>query len=209
MTDFVPDHVPEEKDLTIAGKWIRELIRGAGPAEIPYSDAVVKKDGLSKFRSWISDSLGPRGYAPLQRWKNFALISVFAVALTYLCSSLIRKRVHVHTYDDIYGPREKTKKSILARVLILVSSACTFVYLCWRVFLSIPVEAGVIAVAANLILLAVEILGFAESLVMYENMMGMRKHTLPEIREEEYPDMDIFIMPASGTGCSDCQPWCG
>jgi hypothetical protein len=44
---------------------------------------------------------------------------------------------------------------------------------------------------------------------MYENMMGMRKHTLPEIREEEYPDMDIFIMPASGTGCSDCQRWCG
>lgn len=64
---------------------------------------------------------------------------------------------------------------------------------CWRIFLSIPVEAGAIAAAANLILLAVEVIGFAESLVMYENMMGMRKHTLPEIREEEYPDVDIFI----------------
>ena len=64
---------------------------------------------------------------------------------------------------------------------------------CWRIFLTIPVEAGAIAVAANLILLAVEVIGFAASLVMYENMMGMRKHTLPEIREEEYPDVDIFI----------------
>ncbi len=106
-TDFVPDHVPEDKDLTRAGRWIRELIRGADPKEIPYSDAVVEKDGLSRFRSWISDSLGPRGYAPLRRWKDFALISFIAALLAFIAGSVLRKNAHGHTYDDIYGPKEK------------------------------------------------------------------------------------------------------
>ena len=75
----------------------------------------------------------------------------------------------------------------------MASTFLTLIYLCWRIVWSVPVDSGVPAVAGNLILLAVEILGFAESLVLYRNLMGLKKHPLPEIPEDAWPEVDLFI----------------
>lgn len=84
------------------------------------------------------------------------------------------------------------RRSVI-RVILVISSVLTLVYLTWRVIYSVPTKYGYLAVAANLILLAVELLGFLESLVLYRNLMGLRNYTLPEISDEAYPDVDVFI----------------
>ena len=75
----------------------------------------------------------------------------------------------------------------------MLSAWCTLIYLCWRVVCSVPVDSGFLAVAGNLLLFVVEFLGFIESAVLYRNLRGMRDHPLPEIPEDAWPDVDIFI----------------
>jgi cellulose synthase (UDP-forming) len=67
------------------------------------------------------------------------------------------------------------------------------IYLGWRVLFSVPFGKGSVAVVGNLLLLGVELLGFAESLVMYCNLMGLRAHPLPVIPDDAWPEVDIFI----------------
>ncbi len=196
---FEPAGVPEEDDLTDTGKWIRELIRGADPSDIPYPAVVIEKDEMSKLQSWFRDSIGPQGFASVRKWKTFAFGSTAAVCgfllLSFLRGRLSRK--HTLTYDDLIENEqenaERRRFLRIAKTLLCLSACVTLIYLSWRIFLSIPKENGPLSVAANLILLAVEILGFVESMIMYRNLMGMRDHPLPEIAEEEYPDVDIFV----------------
>ena len=58
---------------------------------------------------------------------------------------------------------------------------------------SVPFEYGVLAVAGNLVLLIVEIIGFLESMILYRNLLGMRTYPLPEIPEDAWPEVDVFI----------------
>ncbi len=58
---------------------------------------------------------------------------------------------------------------------------------------SIPTDSGIVAVTCRLGLLAVELLGFAESLVLYRSLIGTREHPLPEIPEGSWPEVDVFI----------------
>ncbi len=199
---FKPGHRPSgtlnDNDLTLSGKWVRELIRGADPDRIPRPAAAVEKGRLSDFRSWLAESLGPQGYKSVQKWQPFALISGAAVILFSLLLILFRRfRNGTGTYDDLYPITETDKDRmrylLISRILVVISAFAAVIYLCWRIFLSIPFEAGIPAVTANLLLLAVEILGFAETLVLYANLLGMRDHPLPEITAEEFPDVDIFI----------------
>ena len=82
---------------------------------------------------------------------------------------------------------------MIARIALVLSAYATLIYLGWRVVYSIPTEAGAAAVAGNLALLAVEVLGFIESMVLYRHLLGLRPHGLPSIPEDSYPDVDIFI----------------
>ena len=50
-----------------------------------------------------------------------------------------------------------------------------------------------IAIAGNILLLIVEVLGFVESLILFRNLLGLKKHPLPEIPKDAWPDVDIFI----------------
>lgn len=44
-----------------------------------------------------------------------------------------------------------------------------------------------------MLLLAVEVLGFAESLILFHGLFRMRPHPLPEIPEDAWPEVDVFI----------------
>ena len=73
----------------------------------------------------------------------------------------------------------------------------TIMYLCWRIFFTIPFEYGIVSIVAGFALLIVEVLGMVEAFVHYANMYSVKGYDLPEIPVEMYPDVDIFIATYS------------
>ena len=265
---FDPSGNIRDEDLTLSGKWIRELIRGTVPGEIPTERDVVKQGRKQKAQSWITNSLGDRGYEAVSKWLVLAGAAV-AIFLAGLLMALIYRKStgDRKTYDTARkyseagpgdgtaaadmpgagavldgtpaeqgvsecrndgtaaadmpgagavlddGPAEpvvsvrrnngtagrgRQKRSarragLAGQAVLVVSVIFTIIYLGWRVAFSVPVGSGVPAVLANLLLLVVEVFGFAESLVLFTNLMGMREHPLPEIPADRYPDVDIFV----------------
>ena len=206
---LVPSRGYTEEDLTETGKWIRELIRGTDPKEIPRPEDVIKKGWLDHFGDFVTDSLGTiRGYRAVKQWPWFALIAVGTILVVMLIVHLLHRRKrkkkktgrskkNYFTYDDIYAyGRGKEGKARTRKSVSLCLVICIFfflMYLGWRTLASIPYEEGVVAVASNIILLIVEIIGFLESLVLFTNLIGKREYPLPEIPDDAWPDVDIFI----------------
>ncbi|MBR5598165.1 MAG: glycosyltransferase [Lachnospiraceae bacterium] len=83
------------------------------------------------------------------------------------------------------------------KIWFVINTFFTVMYLCWRIFFTIPVEYGVISTVAGLALLIVEVLGMVEAMVHYANMSVVRKYELPQVSEDLYPDVDIFISTYS------------
>ena len=200
---FKPGYIPggtiEDSDLTVTGKWIRELIRGKDPRTIPFDSAVVEKDSFARIKTWINNSLGERGTKAVTSWLLFAGIAAIILALTAIGQRRYKgtRKTKRLTYDDLNQInrvyKKQGKKRTFATLSLVLSAFCTLIYLSWRIVWSIPVEAGAFAVAGNLLLLAVEILGFIESLILFRNLLGMKEHPLPEIPDDSWPDVDIFI----------------
>lgn len=199
---FNPDYDPykpvTDADLSVTGLWVRELIRGQDPKDIDVPAQIVEKDRASAIKTWIRNSLAPRGYEAVYSWDLFAIgVAGFMILsfLLYLIFHAARTKKRL-TYDDVVGENAATGKSIgkyISQASLMLSILLTLIYLCWRVVYSIPVEAGIVAIIANALLLLVEVFGFMESLVMYRGLFGMRNHPLPSIPDDAWPDVDIFI----------------
>lgn len=87
------------------------------------------------------------------------------------------------------------------KIWFFLNMICTVLYLVWRVFFTIPFGYGTVSVVAGILLLVVEVLGMAEALVHYANMSSVKGYPLPEVPEELYPDVDVFIATYS----EDCE----
>ncbi|WP_081861343.1 cellulase family glycosylhydrolase [Butyrivibrio sp. AE2032] len=199
---FYPDYDPQysftDANLTPAGYWAKQLIIGEKPDEIAI---IPSKNEHNFIPSWITSTLTLRDHLTLERWPKIALYVLLAqIAIVILLLLFRAYSIRKHpTYDTItgtiknnYAPKERLYNALRILVL-LISIFFTIIYLYWRAAFSVPVESGPLAVGANLILLFVEMFGFVESLSLYMHLMGMRKHPLPQIADEEYPDVDIFI----------------
>ena len=192
---FKPDEQIKDGDLTVTGLWVRELIRGKSPYDIDTPQPVIEKTKSSEVKAKIINSLGDRGYAAIFSWKYFAAVSSGILALSLLGMLIYRamrsrKRL---TYDDVVPAAKDTGKGGLAKFFLFVSIFFTVIYIGWRIMYSVPLRSGPLAIAMNILLLIVEILGFFESLVLYRNLIGKRDHPLPEIPDDAWPDVDIFI----------------
>ena len=196
---FDPAETIRDQDLTATGRWVRQLIRGGDPAGIEVPSAVVDKSGSGQIRSWISQSLGERGFLALKTWPLMAGVSGGFLLLSELggIAYFRYRRKKRCTYDDIIGTDRKkdilTPGGAAAKVCLILSVFCTLIYLFWRIVYSVPVYAGPAAVTMNILLLAVEVLGFVESLILFRNLLGLREHPVPEIPEDAWPDVDVFI----------------
>ncbi|MDO5133843.1 MAG: cellulase family glycosylhydrolase [Eubacteriales bacterium] len=200
---FTPRYEPadpiRDQDLTPCGLWVRELIRGKDPDQIAVSSAIVEKDRLTRIKNWLFNSLGERGVRAVRSWPLFARISAGIMFLTMLLNILFVRsgRGQRFSYDDVVFSDEKkpgrSAKDIFARTCLLLSAFCTLNYLCWRIVYSIPKQFGPVAVGGNLLLLIVEILGFVESLILYQSLLMNRAHPLPKIPDDAWPEVDIFI----------------
>ena len=131
----------------------------------------------------------------VKAWIPFAAGTLGCIVLVILLALLYegRRKKRYPTYDDLFDGSQPLVYRLWSRLLIVISAFFTFMYLLWRVLYSVPVEYGWVAIAANVTLLIIEIIGFLETLVHYTNILGTREHPLPAIGEEEYPEVDIFI----------------
>ena len=198
---FDPEAPIRDADLTVSGRWVKALISGEDPKSIPYPAPTLEKGRLSELWSFLSAGLGDRGTGALRSWPVFAGVGalaalLFAAAAGIFSGGANRKN---RSYDALLrsgggcGKEALTKERALAVSALLLSILFTLVYLCWRVCYSVPTGCGVLPVAANVLLLAVELLGFAESLVLFRSLLGLKRYPLPEIAEDAYPEVDIFI----------------
>ena len=192
---FTPSGTIGEEDLTVSGLWVRELIRGHRPDAIAVPAARVEKTRAERVESWIMNSLGERGPRAVFSWTRLAAACgaiLLACALAALLYRRFRRR-QCRTYEDLVDGGKRAGAGLIRKILLVLSVFCTLVYLAWRVVYSVPFGYGALAVIANLVLLAIELLGFAESLVLYRHLMGLKEHPLPQIPDDAWPEVDIFI----------------
>ncbi len=196
--EFDPKQPITDEDLTLTGYWVRELIRGTDPEKIPVAAPTFEKGWFAGLCSLMGNSVGPHGYVAIRAWGFCALGAAALILLSMLLyrirHSMLKGRIQ--TYDDLIAETEGSilEKRRLAPLFTLPLSAFfMLVYLAWRVGFSVPTEAGAPAVAANLILLVVEVIGFLESIVLFSSLIGLRPHPLPVIPEDAYPEVDVFI----------------
>lgn len=186
-----------DTDLTLAGRWVRELIRGGDPEKITAPAARSRQDKADKVRTWVLNTVGETGIEAVRNWGYFGIVAGALVLAAFAAGLLYsrKRRKKRRTYDDIIGRRGERPGAftVFSRAVLIVGAFGTLIYLGWRVYYSIPLEYGAAAVAANLILLVVEALGFVESLVMFGHLVRMRPHPLPAIPEDAWPDVDVFI----------------
>ena len=158
-------------------------------------------DVIPQEKSVISDFKLISRTEPYKAWLIFALPALILILLTFAVKSILKRcrRHKIRTYDNLYnyGHPRKNRKSLKTVILfdsiLVLGSLCTLIYLCWRITCSIPFAYGWIAVTGSFVLLAVEILGFMESLIHYNDMFSLREHPLPEIDADKFPDVDIFV----------------
>ena len=83
------------------------------------------------------------------------------------------------------------------KIWFLINMFFTIMYLCWRIFFTIPFEYGIVSIVAGFTLLIVEVLGMVEAFVHFANMYSVNGYELPKVPMEMYPDVDIFIATYS------------
>ena len=188
---FDPGRQLTENDLTPCGKWVRSLIQGTDPKSIP-----IPEEGSDYgFFAKLTQTLKSEEIIPAQKWPELSLYIVIVLVAVQLLGLVYSKSFGKHrsTYDDICDRQPEGIWPVVRHITLLISIFFTILYLLWRILYSIPKDAGVLPIIGNVLLLVVEVFGFIESLILYMNLMSMRKHPLPHIEDDEYPDVDIFI----------------
>lgn len=92
---------------------------------------------------------------------------------------------------------KKFVHNIKGKIWFIINMFFTIIYLTWRTFFTIPLEYGLISTIAGISLLVVEALGMVEALIHYMNMYSVENYPLPQVPEELYPEVDVFIATYS------------
>ena len=191
--------LPTDSDLSTAGLWIRSLVRGEDPKAIPAVGGTKQRRLFERLTSLLDEALGDIGLKSVNAWPLIiAGVLLFLIPFLILFYALRRKSRRKHpVYGDLVPEKKLSSKEqtarVVSRLLLMISSVLTLVYLCWRVLYSIPLEYGIPAIVFNVILLVVEALGFIESLVLFSNLMGMKSFETPKIPKDAWPEVDVFI----------------
>ena len=79
------------------------------------------------------------------------------------------------------------------RLWFILYVICSTIYLFWRLFFTIPFGYDLVSIIAGIALLIVEALGLVEAMVHFSNMYNTKDFVKPEIADEEFPEVDVFI----------------
>lgn len=88
---------------------------------------------------------------------------------------------------------KKSLKKLKDEMLIILTAISTIIYLTWRIFFTVPFGEDTFSLVWGIALLAAEVLGMFEAAVHYRNMFQIESPKRPEISEEQYVDVDVFI----------------
>lgn len=84
-------------------------------------------------------------------------------------------------------------KKFRNQILIIGTVLTSIVYIIWRMFYTLPFGYGFIFMAAAIYLLVVEFVGLLEEAVHYYNMSDIQYPERPEVDENLFPDVDVFV----------------
>ncbi|WP_035796462.1 glycosyltransferase [Clostridium akagii] len=79
------------------------------------------------------------------------------------------------------------------KLLILCTIISTIIYLVWRITATIPLGLGKASLISGIALLVVEIIGMFEAAIHFYNMSNIEYPKRPEVSEELFPEVDIFV----------------
>ncbi len=79
------------------------------------------------------------------------------------------------------------------KVLLAVSTTLMVVYFVWRIFFTMPFEYGAVSMICGIILLVCELISAVEAFVHLISSSNPVIPEKPEIPEEWYPEVDVFI----------------
>lgn len=85
------------------------------------------------------------------------------------------------------------KKKFWTTLAIIV---CT-IYLCWRLFFTLPFQHGLIALIGGIVLFAAEFASMVEGLINLKYIGFAKKPEKPVIPDEAYPDVDVLVATHS------------
>lgn len=88
---------------------------------------------------------------------------------------------------------ESAEKIKRHRLLFLFTSIAIVTYIVWRTFFTLPTRYGVVALLFGLLLLISEMSSSFEAVVNYAMLSNYTPPEMPDLPEEMYPEVDIFI----------------
>jgi len=190
-----------DNDLSGSGKWIRSLIKGMAPSEIPQGDVYEHYTFWESILALVN-VLGNEEFKAVKYYGNIAVICSGIVLLgfiLYVIYSFFSNR-KCWTYDQFIKKHglgdvkvHNTKYLFIKFLLVIALITTSLIYLTWRITFSINKKKGALPIICNIVLLVVEIIGFFESCILYTNLLKCKVNPLPVIEDNEYPDVDIFI----------------
>ena len=174
----------------------------------------TRLSGFQKIRNWIKDQGRPilrilgllliAGTVSVMMRRSPVFIGLL-LALVFKCLHFLltrrKQRYYVsHSYDEIAEKSgEKKQRSWAVTSVLLISAFFMLLYLTWRIFFTIPYRYGILSLIASVLLLIVEVLGAIDSFTHYKNMGKIVEYPLPEVPEDQFPDVDIFVSTYTET----------
>lgn len=78
--------------------------------------------------------------------------------------------------------------------LMVISSV---IYILWRLFFTLPLEAGIVALVAGLALFISELISVIEAIINFTNMSRDTQPEMPLVPEDEFPEVDVLVATHS------------
>ncbi|OPX50152.1 glycosyltransferase family 2 protein [Clostridium thermobutyricum] len=88
-------------------------------------------------------------------------------------------------------------KVIKEKILFFLATISAGIYILWRIFFTLPIEYGLVALIVGILLVVSEAVGFFEAFSHCKSLSKKKEPKLPIIKKEDYPHVDVFIATHS------------
>lgn len=82
---------------------------------------------------------------------------------------------------------------IVKKLLVFFTFFTSVIYILWRMIRTIPFQYGILSTICGICLLIVELIGFFEMVVHFNQLSNISVPTPPKVEPSDYPDVDVFI----------------
>lgn len=89
------------------------------------------------------------------------------------------------------------KKRIKKRIWLWLMVISSVIYILWRLFFTLPLEAGIVALVAGLALFISELISVIEAIINFTNMSRDTQPEMPLVPEDEFPEVDVLVATHS------------